>query len=383
MEKLLHPILLNEKSKKLTRRDFLKNGLVCGTFSLLPRTGLASFVPENARLGSVQRKLRPVLSSDWWLIGPPPPQGKNDLPVKLGKDGKIMAYESVDHHIFQAEDGYWHLWGCVRHTGWGRILYHWKAKNLTDSPWEDTGEFIRANAAFGESINGWGNEEWIQSPYIVKENDLFYMFYGGHSTGRNHEGVPARGKTRNDSFDTECQICIMTSPDGLNWNRHTFDDGLSRAFTGPGEARDPCLIKINGLWHLYYTGLEDGDPKKGGMFVRTSRDLLHWSNFQLVHRAQQYGSNWWEIECPHVVYKEGYFYLFRTQNYVKALTHVFRSEDPLDFGKEEKTAALKYVGQIPCAAPEIYEVNGETYLSSNHDPALGTQMCRLLWEPEN
>ncbi|NHE56323.1 glycoside hydrolase family protein [Cyclobacterium plantarum] len=369
-------------SKITSRRNFLKNSVFCGTFGLVSGSGLSPLLTKNTSPGIANKKLRPILDENWWLIGPPPLKGSHNIPVKIGLNGEIRTYESVDHHIFRADDGYWHLWGCVRHTGWGRILYHWKSKNLTDSPWEDTGEFIRANAAFGESINGWDKEEWIQSPFIVKEKGLYYMFYGGHSTGRNKEGIPARGNSRNESFDTECQICIMTSKDGLKWNRYTFDDGLSRAFSGPGEARDPCLIKIDGLWHLYYTGLEDGDPQKGGMFVRTSRDLLHWSDYQLVHRAHQYGRNWWEIECPHVVYREGYFYLFRTQNYVKAITHVFRSEDPLDFGKGNEAAAQKYVGQIPCAAPEIYQLAGEEYLSSNHDPALGTQMCRLHWETE-
>lgn len=350
---------------------------------LLGLSGILIRPDNSANLISTttrKRKLRPVLEGDWWLIGPPPPQGAHNIPVKLGKAGNIASYESVDHHILKAKDGYWHLWGCVRHTGWGRILYHWKAKNLTDSPWEQTGEFIRANAAFGESIEGWGNEEWIQSPYFVQENRTYYMFYGGHSTGRNTWGAPARGKSRDSSYDTECQICVMTSADGLHWKRYPFADGMSRAFYGPGEARDPCVVKINGLWHLYYTGLEDGDPDKGGMYVRTSEDLLHWSRYKLVHRAHTYGRNWWEIECPHVVYREGYFYLFRTQNYSQAITHVFRSDNPYDFGTDDAAAQRLYVGQIACAAPEIYEVDGKEYVSSNHNPAYGTQLSRLRWE---
>ncbi|SHN07644.1 hypothetical protein SAMN04488057_10679 [Cyclobacterium lianum] len=365
------------------RRIFLKNGILCGMAGMLAGPTLPSLAAINTSKEHTKRRLRPVLDENWWLIGPAPKQGSHNIPVKMGEHGEIRPYESVDHHIFRAGDGYWHLWGCVRHTGWGRILYHWKARNLSDSPWEDTGEFIRANEAFGESINGWGNEEWIQSPFFVKANDLYYMFYGGHSTGRNGEGSPSRGKTRNDSFDTECQICIMTSPDGLHWSRHAYADGLSRAFTGPGEARDPCLIKIKGLWHLYYTGLEDGDPRKGGIFVRTSTDLLHWSAYELVHRAGQYGSNWWEIECPQVVYREGYFYLFRTRNYTEAITYVFRSDDPLDFGRNDESAKRKFVCQVPCAATEIYQVEGEEYVSSNHNPALGTQMCRLRWQSES
>ena len=222
-----------QKIKQPNRRKFLKSSLYCGTLGLLTGNGLMLSVPETRERTLIKTRLKPVLEEDWWLIGPPPAVGENTIPVKMNAEGNPRQYESVDHHIFRSDDEYWHLWGCVRHTGWGRILYHWKAKNLTDSPWETTGEFIRANPAFGESINGWDNEEWIQSPFFVKENGLYYMFYGGHSTGRNREGVPARGKNRNGSFDTECQICIMTSANGLNWSRHTFDDGLSRAFTGP------------------------------------------------------------------------------------------------------------------------------------------------------
>ncbi len=371
---------IDGKLSKTTRRDFLRSGLVLGAGGLFIGSSTGGFANTNIPANMKKRKLKPVLDGDWWLIGPPPPQGKNNIPVKLDKNGDIMAYESVDHHIFQAEDGYWHLWGCVRKTGWGRILYHWKAKSLIESPWEDTGEFIRANAAYGESINGWEDEEWIQSPYFVKENGTYYMFYGGHSIGRTRSGAPARDNTRAANFNTDCQICIMTSSDGLHWSRHTFEDGLTRAFYGPGEARDPCLIKVNNLWYLYYTGLEDGDPAKGGMFVRTSEDLLHWSGYKLVHRSHQFGSNWWEIECPHVVYREGYFYLFRTQHYGDAITHVFRSEDLTDFGTDDHSAKNLYVGEIACGAPEIYQVEGEEFISSNHNPPYGTQLSRLKWE---
>jgi hypothetical protein len=82
------------------------------------------------------------------------------------------------------------------------------------------------------------------------------------------------------------------------------------------------------------------------------------------------------------VYREGYYYLFRTENYYQAKTHVYRSEDPTDFGKDSVSAQAKYVGLIACAAPEIYEIEGKLYVSSNHDPVGGTMMCKLKWIPE-
>ena len=38
---------------------------------------------------------------------------------------------------------------------------------------------------------------------------------------------------------------IIDPPDGRIWTRHRNEDGLSRLFLGPGETRDPCLIRID------------------------------------------------------------------------------------------------------------------------------------------
>jgi hypothetical protein len=66
----------------------------------------------------------------------------------------------------------------------------------------------------------------------------------------------------------------------------------------------------------------------------------------------------------------------------KALTHEFRSEDPRDFGKNRPKAQALYVGTIPCAASEVYQVEGNWCLSSNQDPKTGTQISGLIWEVE-
>ena len=70
-----------------------------------------------------------------------------------------------------------------------------------------------------------------------------------------------------------------------------------------------------------------------------------------MHQDPRYGSRWWNTECPQVVFREGDYYLFRTEDYPAARTHVFRSQDPLDFGSGD--ASDTYVGMIAVAAPEI------------------------------
>ncbi|MCJ7739582.1 MAG: hypothetical protein MUQ10_20095 [Anaerolineae bacterium] len=314
-------------------------------------------------------KLRPVLDGDFWLIGASP-----DL-FSLGDTGGAPEHECVDHHVYQDVDGQWHLWGCIRRTCVGRILYHWESDTLVQSPWRDTGTVIRVDRAAGESLDDWNGEEWIQSPFVVRHSGSFYMYYGGHSTARDAEGHPVpSGDPR-----TACQMCLMISQDGREWTRYRNEDGLSRLFVGPGETRDPCVLKMGDCWYLYHAGYHDEDRAQAGFYVRTSHDLLQWSDWRLVHQDRRYGPGPWDTECPLVVFRGGAYYLFRTENYAAARTHVFRSEDPFDFGVGD--ARDHYVGSIAVAAPEIVVAdNGDEYITSNHDLRGGTMMCRLRWD---
>ncbi len=332
-----------------------------------------------------KRKLRPVIDGDYWLIGGNPHLGElQGLPPHHTLRPDLPPQECVDHHVFQSEDGQWHLWGCIRNSAVGRLLYHWRSDDLTNWDWEKTGEIIRADRASGECINDWLGQEWLQSPFVIKEDGTYYMFYGGHATGHDAQGnpIPAEASLQGRTIETEGQICLMTSADGRNWQRHRNAEGGSAVFTGPGETRDPCLIKIDGLWYLYYAGytLEDG-VEIPAYYARTSTDLINWSDLTRVHYdlSDTFGGGRWNTECPHVVKREGYYYLFRTEYYTTARTHVFRSENPLDFGKGD--ASGKYVGMIQAAAPEIMvDVDGQEYISSNHDPVGGTMLAKLKWE---
>ena len=256
----------------------------------------------------------------------------------------------------------------------GRILYHWEADSLTQSHWRQTGEVIRADHGAGESLHDWRGEEWIQSPFVVRDAGTYYMFYGGHGTGVDESGHPVP----DGDLRMACQICLMTSTDGRHWTRHRNDDGHSCLFLGPGEARDPCLIQVDGLWCLYYAGYHPDAPQ-AGYYVRTSEDLVHWSDWRTVHLDPRYGPGRWDTECPHVVFRGGHYYLFRTEDYASARTHVFRSADPFDFGIGD--ASDRYVGLIAVAAPEIIvDCDGAEYITSNHDLRGGTRICRLRWE---
>lgn len=329
----------------------------------------------------VKRLLKPQLDGDYWMIG------DNPEVIELTEYDELtgeFTQHCVDHHIFRSEDGKWNLWGCIRGLKNGRILYHWQGDSLTDRHWHQTGEIIRADRSYGESIDDWYDKEYIQSPYVVKENGKYYMFYGGHTTGMDYEGNPITAYGGNIDLlytNSICQMCLMTSLDGIHWERHENENGKSNVFEGPGEVRDPCLLKIGGTWYMYYAGChKEEDKVVPGIYARKSEDLINWSEYRLVHSdvRRRFGGEFWNQECPHVVERGGYYYLFTTQDYASGRTHVFRSEDMLDFGVGD--SMKYYVGMIYAAAPEIIvDADGSEYITSNHYLLGGTMLSHLKW----
>ena len=116
-----------------------------------------------------------------------------------------------------------------------------------------------------------------------------------------------------------------------------------------------------------------------GFFAcRTSKDLLNWSEHTIVSEGGSAGDGPWSAECPFVVFLDGYYYLFRTSSYVPPVTHVYRSEDPLSFGRDDDS---KKIGIIAAAAPEIIKAGGQYYISSTADYQ-GICVSKLSWKRE-
>lgn len=296
---------------------------------------------------------KPESDGELWHIGNNP-----DLGELHGEKQEV-----VDHATFQSDDGNWHLWACIRGTEVGRILYRWEGESLEQRDWEPKGIALRVDRSYGESINEHDGREWIQAPHVIVKDGVHHLLYGGHMTEMD-----------------DGQVCLATSPNGREFERYKNADGYSRVFHGPAQSRDPMTIKVGDLYYCYYTGHDIGKQAPCKIYCRTSSDLIEWSDFQDVSWGGSGGYGNWDAECPFVVFLDGYYYFFRTSWYwPPAVTHVYRSEDPLDFGLDDDS---KYLGTTQVSAPEVMLVGDQYYISTVEDLTGGIQVAKLKWVAE-
>src|ERR1041385_5247441 len=76
--------------------------------------------------------LMPHIESDWWQVAGDPDLGQYTTPKQ----------QPVDFGVWQAADGTWQLWSCIRSTaypGKTRLFYRWQGGHLTDHDWRPMG----------------------------------------------------------------------------------------------------------------------------------------------------------------------------------------------------------------------------------------------------
>lgn len=233
---------------------------------------------------------------------------------------------------------------------------------------------MRSNPEYGESFGHASNDEMLQAPHVIKENGKYFMFYGG---GGSPYGQILADAPRHRA-NTENQICLATSVDGVNFVRHRGVDGFSQVFHGPAGARDPMVIKVGNQYLCYYCANLLEKDGKGVIALRTSFDLFNWSDYMVVSAGGSAGSKPYSAECPFVVFLDGYYYLFRNSSYRPPVNHVYRSKDPMDFGVDNDE---KKIAVLPAAAPEIIQIGKQFYISTVADLEGGIQVAKLAWDP--
>jgi hypothetical protein len=201
----------------------------------------------------------PRIDGDWWQVAGNPDLGKFTSPKQ----------EPVDFGVWQAADGTWQLWSCIRKTNCGgntRLFYGWEGPKLTDNHWKPLGIVMQGDPKYGESVGG------MQAPHVIRHEGTYYMFYGDWAN-----------------------ICMATSKDGKKFTRVVQKNGNTGMFNeGDGEhARDPMILKVGERFHCYYTSHSMRSPKKnhrGVNYCRVSTDLRNWGASQVVAEGSAYAS---------------------------------------------------------------------------------------------
>lgn len=291
----------------------------------------------------------PRISGDWWPVARNPDLGDLNGPPR---EHSNWQQQPVDFAAWQAGDGTWQLWSCIRSTNCGgktRLFHRWESQRPFDTNWKADGIAMQADPAFGETPGG------LQAPHVVRDGNTWYMAYG----------------------DWE-HICIQRSRDGKHFERWPGTEGKTGLFSeGPGaNTRDAMLIRIGDRWHCYYTA---HPGSVGAVYCRTSKDLRAWSNSKIVARGGIAGTGLSSSECPHVVRIGEYYYLFRTQRYADPpTTSVYRSDDPMDFGVDA-AADRKLVCLLEVAAPEVVYNDGSYLIAALAPDLQGIRIARLSW----
>ena len=291
----------------------------------------------------------PAIRGDWWTVATNPQVGEHAKP----------GMQPVDFAIWQAADGTWQIWSCIRKaklSRGSRLFHRWEGKSLTDTNWKAMGIAMQAEEKYGETPGS------IQAPFVFKHDGKYVMFYGDW-----------------------INICKAESKDGKTFERVIQPNGKTGMFANGGadiHSRDPMVIKIGDSWHCYYTA----NPNMAGTdYCRTSKDLARWSEPHTVSSGGRAiegvpaAKARLAAECPFVVEpKPGYFYLFRTYNYFdRPKTLVYYSTDPLNFGKDEDDGHL--LTELPVAAPEIFEFQDQYYIACLRPKLDGIRIAKLDW----
>jgi hypothetical protein len=298
----------------------------------------------------------PQIDGPWWQVAGNPMDHKY----------ATTKQEPVDFAVWQAADGTWQLWSCIRGTTAGgpggktRFFYRWEGQHLTDPNWQPMGIALEADPALGETPGG------LQAPHVVRVGDTYHLFYGDW-----------------------VNICHATSRDGKTFTRVLQPNGKTGMFNeGPtANTRDIMLLAHGDKWYAYYTC----QPNNQGMdCLRTTSDFKTWTDSTVVAFGGQATTGSWSSECPHVVkLGEKDFYLFRTQNYGSpekgdirrrgpAKTSIYHSTDPTMFGINQDERY--FIGTLPVAAPEVILHEGQYYIAALNEGALnGIRIAKLKW----
>lgn len=143
-----------------------------------------------------------------------------------------------------------------------------------------------SNPIFRPDPNGWDcglHSGGVHNGSVVFHGDKYWYLYRGESPYRKIEAKEISGGI---SFEVDyiCDIGVAVSDDGITFTRckgRLFREGEDEKYS----FEDVCCVRHDGMYYLFcnrWDWTHPLDPKHSGIFLATSRDLLHWQKHGLV-----------------------------------------------------------------------------------------------------
>lgn len=210
-----------------------------------------------------------------------------------------------DHTLIRAADGTWHAFG-IWHPEPADPLHedrflHATAANLEGGEWTIHDPVLPARPETGETH--------VWAPHVIEHEGRYWMFYAGGTADH-----------------TAYRMTLATSEDLFSWTRHEpplFTDGF--------DARDPMVIHDGVRWLLYYTRTSAPGGGFHEVAVRTSEDLMTWSDPTVAYRSAESGTVGGPTESPFVIRAGEGWVLFVCESTQYDRTLAYYSADPLHF----------------------------------------------------
>lgn len=210
-----------------------------------------------------------------------------------------------DHTLIQDEGGRWHVFGIWHPEPAAPLdetmLLHASAPDLTGGEWTVHDPVLHARTEIGETH--------VWAPHVIHHDGLYWMFYAGGTADH-----------------TAYRMTLATSDDLSIWTPHEpvlFEDGF--------DARDPMVIHDGRRWLMYYT--RNSAPEGGyhQVGVRSSEDLIAWSEPSVAYQSAVSGTYGGPTESPFVLRAGEGWILFVCESAQYDRTLAYYSTDPLHF----------------------------------------------------
>jgi hypothetical protein len=302
------------RSQSLSRRTLIvRAGLACAGGTMF---GCSAIPQSNARSDKKTGPRTPTIASGWFRIIDDPYHHLNDF------------------CLFKDQKNRWHAMGIMGTGTWAseQSLFHWSGDRL-DAPFTEHPPILTMMPPPQPGEKPLPPQK--HAPFVIWHDGLYHLFY------RRPKGTT---------------LCVRSSrPD--HW------PDLGEIIFADRDARDVCIVKLDGTFWMYYCQLFTVDGiNRSCILARRSDDLRRWSEPMVVHADLAEEASHSYLESPYVVARpEGYYLFIRHRRLNERVTTVVlfsRRPDQFPSGERVWFYELDFIH-----APEIVEDGGRYWIA--------------------